>query len=304
MANNAGPVPHVSGAAAGGTGGPAAGVPLGPIRLAAFDLDGVVWRGQDILPGAHEALTDVLRRGLDLRYVTNNATAHREAVSERLAAAGLPAGAERVLSSAFVAAWWLKARLPAGARVMVLGEEGLLREIKEAGLGAYYARDATPGDAIPAAVVVGMDRSFCYDTVAAAQWAIKGGALFVATNRDATFPVPEGLRPGAGAVVAAVAAAAEKEPILMGKPAPALEESLAAVTGIPAAQTLFVGDRLGTDILMGSNAGMVTALVLTGITTESDLKEAEAAGKTPLPDHVLGDLRELPALLDAVASIS
>ena len=303
-ADKAGAVPLVSGTAVGGMGGPVAGVSRGPIRLAAFDLDGVIWRGQEILPGAQEALADVLRRGLDLRYVTNNSTAHREAVSERLAAAGLPAGAGRVLTSAFVAAWWLKGQLPAGARVMVLGEEGLLREIQDAGLDAYYAKEAKLGDAVPAAVVVGMDRSFCYDTVAAAQWAIKGGALFLATNRDATFPIPGGLKPGAGAVVAAVAAAAELEPLLMGKPAPALAETLAAVTGISAAQTLFVGDRLGTDIVMGANAGMLTALVLTGISTEDDLREATAAGTRPLPDHVLGDLRELPALLDGLASIS
>ncbi len=273
----------------------------GPLRLVAFDLDGVIWRGPEILPGAQEALGDVLRRGLDLRYVTTNSTAHRDAVSERLAAAGLPAGPARVLTSAFVAAWWLKDRLPSGARVMVVGEEGLARELEEAGLRFYYAREAKPGDPVPAAVVVGMDRSFTYESLAAAQWAVKGGALFVATNRDATFPVPGGLKPGAGAIVAAVATAAEKEPVLMGKPGLALAETLAAVTGISAAQTLFVGDRLGTDIVMGANAGMITALVLTGISTEDDLREAAATGKTPLPDHVLRDLRELPELLDGMA---
>ncbi len=269
-----------------------------PLRLVAFDLDGVVWRGQEILPAAPKALADVVRRGLDLRYVSNNATAHREAVSQRLAAAGLPAGVDRVLTSAFVAAWWLKEHLSPGTRVMVLGEEGLRREIEEAGLAPYFAREAKPDDPVPAAVVVGMDRSFCYDTLAAAQAAIKGGALFVATNRDATFPVPGGLKPGAGAVVAAVAAAAEQEPLLMGKPAPTLAETLAAVTGVPGAQSLLVGDRLSTDIAMGAEAGMVTALVLTGVSTESDVKEAAATGSTPLPDHVLRDLRELPALLD------
>ena len=244
----------------------------------------------------------MLRRGLDLRYVTNNATAHREAVSERLTAAGLPAGPDRVLTSASVAARWLKNHLPHGARVMVVGEEGLARELEDAGLSFGYAREAKPDDPIAAAVVVGMDRSFTYDSLAAAQRAIKGGALFVATNQDATFPVPEGLKPGAGALVAAVATAAEKEPVVMGKPAPALAETLTAVTGVSAGQTLFVGDRLGTDIVMGANAGMVTALVLTGVSTEADVREATAAGSVPLPDHVLHDLRELPALLDTLGA--
>lgn len=271
------------------------------IRLVAFDLDGVVWRGSDILPGVQEALGDVLRRGLDLRYVTNNATAHRETVSERLTAAGLPAGAGRVLSSAFVAAWWLKKHVPAGARVMMVGEEGLARELEEAGLSWYHAREAKPGDPVPAAVVVGMDRSFDYCSLAAAQEAVRAGALFVATNRDVTFPTVGGLKPGAGSLVAAVAAGAGKEPLEMGKPAPALGETLVAVAGIPAGEILFVGDRLNTDILMGANAGMITALVLTGITTEHDVQEAAATGRLPLPDYVLRDLTELPGLLDVLS---
>jgi phosphoglycolate/pyridoxal phosphate phosphatase family enzyme len=273
-----------------------------PIRLVALDLDGVVWRGQEVLPAAPEALADVLRRGLDLRYVSNNATAHREDVSKRLAAAGLPAGADRVLTSAFAAAWWLKGRLSSGARVMVLGEDGLRREIEEVGLIPYFAGQAELGEPVPAAVVVAMDRSFSYDSLAAAQTAIRSGALFVATNRDATFPVPGGLRPGAGAIVAAVEVAAGKEPALMGKPALTLAETLASVTRVPPGETLFVGDRLETDILMSANAGMITALVLTGISTRGDVQEAAVSRSTPVPDHVLEDLTQLPELLDRLTA--
>ncbi|MCE5254690.1 MAG: HAD hydrolase-like protein [Actinomycetia bacterium] len=396
------------GAAPGGAGAPRAAafpdvVPAPGLRLVALDLDGVVWRGGDVLPGVAEALDQVLRRGLDIRYVSNNSTAHRETVSERLERAGLPAGVDRVLTSGFVTARWLRERLPEGAPVMVIGEEGLLRELREAGLAAYHAGRvdraprqsgaATPSGArgaggqngvatpsgvaapagtpvpaaspatppgvppdtpspgtppgvppatarvmlpalVPAAVIVGMDRSFSYQTLAAAQAAIMSGALFVATNCDATFPTPTGLLPGAGSIVAAVATAAGSEPVLMGKPGPALAEVLAAVTGIPAGQTLFVGDRLSTDIAMGRAAGMITALVLTGVTGEEDLRAAEraaaaaaaaaeraaaeravaeeataagtggaaAAGPVAagpaLPDHVLADLRGLAALVD------
>jgi glycerol 3-phosphatase-2 len=271
-----------------------------PVRLVAFDLDGVIWRGTEVLPGVPEALADVLRRGLDLRYASNNSTAHREVVSERLAGLGLPAGEERVLTSAFVAGWWLRGRLSQGARVMAVGEAGLLRELGEAGMDAFYAGDADLSTPPPAAVVVGMDRHFSYEVLANAMWGISGGALFVATNRDATFPTPARLVPGAGAVVAAVATAVRKEPVLMGKPEPALAQTLASITGVAAGQTLFVGDRLETDIAMAGRAGMISAMVLTGISTEADVEEARARGGVPLPDYVLPDLRDLPGLLDSL----
>jgi phosphoglycolate/pyridoxal phosphate phosphatase family enzyme len=337
-------------AAAGAPGRARAGVPAplsgratrARIRLVALDLDGVVYRGNIVLPGVAEALEDVLRRGLDLRYVSNNSTAHRETVSERLAGMGVPAGVERVLTSGFVTGRWLRARLPAGAPVMVIGEAGLMRELREAGLDAYHVGEpdrppaggsaATPvsgASAFPAAVVVGMDRTFSFGMLAAAQAAVKGGALFVATNRDATFPAPDGVRPGAGAIVAAVATAAQSEPVLMGKPSLPLAEILATITGIPSSQTLFIGDRLSTDIAMGRAAGMITALVMTGVTGEAyldrvrvaDAASAEGArgatgsaedatgdtgsdgatdraGGAALPDYVLADLGELSALLD------
>lgn len=282
-----------------------AGAPGAPgaIRLVALDLDGVVWRGEEVLPGVREALEDVLGRGLDLRYVSNNSTAHRTTVSDRLAGLGLPAGTDRVLTSGFVTGRWLRERLPEGTPVLVVGEEGLERELREAGLAPRRAGAgggaAAPGAAAPAAVVVGMDRQFDYAALAEAQAAVLSGALFVATNRDATFPTPRGLKPGAGAIVAAVATAAEQEPVLLGKPGLALAEVLAAVTGVQPAETLFVGDRLSTDIGMGRAAGMVTVLVLTGVTSLEDLEGARAAGRDgELPDHVLAGLADLPGLLD------
>lgn len=270
------------------------------VRLVALDLDGVVWRGSELLPGVREALREVVGRGLDLRFVTNNSTAHREVVSERLAALGLPAGVERVLTSGFVAGRWLRERLSAGALVMVVGEEGLVRELREAGLDARHVREWTDLVAAgsPAAVVVGMDRSFDYAALAAAQGAIEAGAFFVATNPDTTFPTPTGLKPGAGSLVAAVAAAAEKEPVFMGKPGLALAEILAAVSGVPAEETLFVGDRLETDIAMGKQAGMITVLVLTGVTGREDLEVKLRGEGAWLPDYVLDGLDRLPDLLD------
>jgi len=278
------------------------------VRLVALDLDGVVYRGGLVLPGVVEALEDVLGRGLDLRYVSNNSTAHRRTVSQRLIKMGLPAGEDRVLTSGYVTGRWLRARLPGGAPVMVVGEEGLIQELREAGLGALHvgdtiggatggATDVAGGAAAepPAAVVVGMDRSFSFASLAAAQKAVMDGALFVATNRDATFPTPDGLVPGSGAIVAAVAAAAQAEPFLIGKPSQALAEALAEATGISAVETVFVGDRVSTDIVMGHEAGMVTVLVLTGVARPGD-------PRNPLADHVINDLTELSGVLDGLGA--
>ena len=152
---------------------------------------------------------------------------------------------------------------------------------------------------MPVAVVVGMDRSIDFTSLSIAQRAIRQGAQFVATNRDATFPTPDGEVPGAGAIVAAVATAAESEPVLMGKPGLGLAEVLADTTGVPAENTFFVGDRIGTDIVMGNKAGMVTALVLTGVTAAEELAEGWPSAEER-PDHVLADLSGLSGVLDVL----
>jgi len=273
----------------------------GAVDLVALDLDGVVWRGDRLLPGAAAALGEVVRRGLALRYVTNNSTAHRQEVARRLAGYGLPAGEGLVITSGFVTARWLKDRLRPRAPVLVVGEEGLLRELEEVGLLPVRAVEAA-ADVRVAAVVVGMDRDFCYGSLAAAQEALlRDEVLFVATNRDNTFPTSTGLLPGAGAIVAAVAAAAGREPVVMGKPSLALAEVLAAESGVPSARTMFVGDRLTTDVAMGKAAGMITCLVLSGVTGKGEVEKARAEGVAVLlPDHVLEGLDELPALLDTL----
>lgn len=279
------------------------------VALVALDLDGVVWRGERLLPQVAEAVDQVIARGLDVRYVTNNSTAHREEVSRRLAGFGLPAGKERVITSGFVTARWLRERLGGGAAVLVVGEAGLRRELEEEGLRPLAAsRGLLAGGArgeVQAAgsrvraVVVGMDRQFCFDSLAAAQHALQQeDVLFVATNTDSTFPTAEGFLPGAGAMVAAVATAAGRQPVVMGKPGLALAAALARVSGVAPERTLFVGDRLSTDVAMGRAAGMLTALVLSGVTSAEQLRED--LGRAPAgsaPDYVLEGLGDLPGLL-------
>ncbi len=270
------------------------------LRMVAFDIDGVIHRGTTLLPGAREALEDVLARGLLLRYVTNNSTQHRSAVAARLASFGLPAHAEIILTSGAATANWLRQRLDPGSPVLVVGGEGLAQELAEVGLAPRLAAGVSPAQARDGfrAVVVGLDRSFTYDSLASAQQALLHGALFVATNTDATFPADDGFLPGGGAIVAAVATAAGRQPVVVGKPQVELARILAEPSGLAPREILFVGDRLDTDIEWARQADMRSVLVLTGVARRADLEDPCA----PRPDYVLDDLGGLPPLLDSLLS--
>lgn len=273
----------------------------GPVlRMVAFDIDGVIHRGGTLLPAAREALQDVLARGLLLRYVTNNSTQHRSAVAARLAGFGLPADPELILTSGAATATWLRHRLDPGSPVLVVGGGGLVQELSEVGLAPRYAGEVEPAAARTgfSAVVVGLDRNFTYRSLAAAQQALLHGALFVATNLDATFPAEDGLWPGGGALVAAVAAAAGRAPVVIGKPQVELAWVLADPVGLSPQDILFVGDRLDTDIAWAHRAGMRSVLVLTGVTQARDLEAPDA----PRPDFVLPDLHGLPRVLDELTA--
>ncbi len=305
---------------------PAVLAPGGPsgivtsLRMVAFDIDGVVLRGDTVLPAAPHALADVIGRGLLLRYVTNNSTRHRVEVAERLESLGLPAEPGMVLTSAAATASYLRAEFGEGASVLVVGGDGLVAELRDAGLEPRPVRSATqaPGAApqsetpqpsgipappditansdVPVAVVVGLDVGFDYATLAAAQAAIRGGAHFIATNADATFPVEGGVLPGGGAIVAAIAVASQQEPLVIGKPHLGLARALVDEAGGDPAAVLFVGDRLDTDIGMAAAAGMRSALVLTGVTARADLDRPGVAR----PDFVLETLADLSGVLDGL----
>jgi len=245
------------------------------------------------LPGVPAILQQLLAEGLTLRYVTNNATRHRSEVAAQLAALGCPVTAGQVLTSGAAAAARLREEPAPGAAVLVVGEEGLCRELREAGFTVRRAgTDSHGAYGVAAAVVVGLDRAFTYAGLAEAQQALLSGARFVATNIDPTYPDEDGLLPGAGAIVAAVAAACGREPEVIGKPELGLARVLLRETGLEPGQIVFVGDRLDTDIAMGRRAGMRTVLVLTGVTTR-----AELTGDAPRPDAVIDTLEDLPAVL-------
>jgi 4-nitrophenyl phosphatase len=227
-------------------------------RLYIFDMDGVLFCGDTPVPGAVQTLYELRRRGSVVRFLTNNSTKTREHNAQILRGMGFEAHAEEVFTSAIATARFLK-----GSRAWVLGEPGLFEELHAGGVEVV-----TDGDA--GWVVVGLQRNLTYDQIDEAQWRIRSGARFLATNRDATYPVEKRVRPGAGMVVAAVAAAAEREPdVVIGKPEPTMVRMILDEAGADPSEALVIGDRLDTDIECARRAGCDSVLVLTGVTQEA-----------------------------------
>lgn len=235
------------------------------IEFVLCDLDGVVWLAHQPLPGAPEAIASLRESGRRVLFVTNNSSSVVAAHEAALAAIGIEAAGD-VLSSSQAAA----TLVGAGERVMVVGGQGVVEAVEAAGAHAVDASDdaAGPG-AVFDAVVVGIDRRLSYERLANAATAIRGGARFVATNDDATYPTPTGLTPGAGSIVAAVAAASGRLPTIAGKPHPPMAELARRRCGDRFGPTtaLMVGDRWSTDGLFAHALGCPFALVRTGVTT-------------------------------------
>jgi len=261
---------------------------VGPLQdsydVALLDLDGVVYVGDDAVPHAVEALLAAERAGMRPAYVTNNALRTPEEVAAHLRRLGLPAAAGDVVTSAQAAARLLAERLPAGARVLVAGGEGLRVALRDRGL--VPVEGAGEG---PVAVVTGHDPGQTWTRLAEAAVALGRGARWVAANTDASIPSPRGPLPGAGAIVAMLAAATGLAPeAVAGKPHPALHHESIERTG--ARHPLVVGDRLDTDIEGAVRGGAASLLVLTGV---SDAEQVLRAPVHQRPTHLAGDLRGL-----------
>jgi 4-nitrophenyl phosphatase len=223
-----------------------------------FDMDGTLFRGSEPLPGAVETVLALRAGGARVRFVTNNSTRSPASYAEKLSRMGFEARANEVYSSALAAAEYLRGSV---ARAFVVGEEGLTMALENAGVHA--------GDVDPEVVVVGLCRAFDYQLMSRAmEHLLNPGVRFVATNRDAAFPI-EGRRliPGAGAIVASLAVCCKREPELVGKPNPLLIEWILRDAGVAPGDALVVGDRVETDIVAGQRAGCSVHLVLSGVTS-------------------------------------
>ncbi|WP_397428939.1 HAD-IIA family hydrolase [Pseudofrankia sp. BMG5.37] len=263
--------------------GGSAAAPAERFDVALLDLDGVVYRGDGAVPHAAEAIAAAGGRGMRSAYVTNNALRTPEGVAARLTAFGVPARPDEVITSAQAAAHVLAERLPAGAAVLVVGGEGLRAAVAAEGLTPV----TSAGDQ-PLAVVQGFDPELTYQRLSEAALAVRAGALWVASNADLTVPTERGLAPGNGALVAMVRAATGAEPLVTGKPEPAMHAESVRRSG--ARRPVIVGDRLDTDIEAGARTGTPTLLVLTGVATPAELL---ATGPMHRPTLLADDLRGL-----------
>jgi HAD superfamily hydrolase (TIGR01457 family) len=255
-----------------------------------LDLDGTVYRGGAAVDSAEPAIRAAQRAGVAIRFVTNNASRSPEQVAEHLNQLGIPAKHDEVSTSAQAAAGMLVERVPQGAEVLILGTEALSAEAESRGFKPV--REA--GDRV-VAVLQGLSQQLGWRDLAEACIAIRSGALWVASNIDATLPTERGLLPGNGALVAALAAATDAQPLVAGKPARPLMDDAIRATG--ARHPLAVGDRLDTDVAGALNVGIDALLVLTGVSTPADLL---AAPPDQRPHYVADDLRGIHSPVDEI----
>jgi HAD superfamily hydrolase (TIGR01457 family) len=246
-----------------------------------LDLDGTVYRGDGAVPGAEAAIRAAHQADVSVRFVTNNSSRTPEDVADHLNRLGIPAKHDEITTSAQAGAGLLIGRVSPGADVLVVGAEGLAAEVSARG----FRPVRVAGDTV-AAVIQGLSRDIGWHELAEACVAIRAGALWIASNVDATLPTERGLLPGNGALVAALRTATDAEPIVAGKPQRPLMDD--AITASGARHPLAVGDRLDTDIAGANNVGIDSLLVLTGVATPTTLLTAPAPQR---PTHVAADLR-------------
>jgi 4-nitrophenyl phosphatase len=277
--------------------------------LLLVDLDGVVYRGAQPVPGIAAVLAARAAAGDEVVYVTNNSMWYRADYVTRLSGMGAPVTPDRIVSSARATALYLRDLQPPVRRVLAVGGAGLVHELSDVGIEVVYSGDAAERwtangrDAAAAVgsvdtVVVGLDLEFTYARLACAAEAVRAGARFVATNRDPVYPYEKGLMPGAGAVVAAIEAACGVKPVLIGKPGPLLLQVAAHAVGGDVADAVMIGDSLVTDVAAAVAGGARSVLMLTGI---SKREQVEALAASDRPTEIAADAAGLAAALDRLA---
>lgn len=235
-----------------------------------FDLDGTIYLGDQLLPGAYELVTQLRAQGRETLFLSNNPTRDPQMYADKLARLGLPTPTSHIVNTVVTMAAWLCKEAP-GANVFVIGEEPLTRAIEQAGIRLTDNPEEID------IVVASYDRGFDYRKLQIAFDALwqHGRARLVTTNPDAYCPMPGGRgEPDAAAVIAAIEASTGRRCELnVGKPAPVMLQTALDILGLPSVDCLMVGDRLYTDIAMAVDAGVDSALVLTGESTEAMVEE-------------------------------
>jgi 4-nitrophenyl phosphatase len=231
-----------------------------------IDLDGTVYRGTEKIEEAVTFVKELERRNLPYLFVTNNSTKPSAQVAETLVNMGVPATADHVFTTSMATANFIHEE-QAGAKVYVIGEEGLRSALTEKGF-EIVEKDADY-------VVIGLDRGITYEKLVGATLNVRNGARFIATNGDVALVTERGFLPGNGSLVSVVSVSTGVQPIFIGKPEPIIVEQALEVLGTSKEETLMVGDNYHTDILAGVRAGIDSLLVHTGVTMKEQLKDVE-----------------------------
>jgi 4-nitrophenyl phosphatase len=250
-----------------------------------LDMDGVIYLDRRPLPDALDFVREAQARGKKILFLTNNSRYTVAEYVERLSSMGLECRQECIFTSAVATADFISENLAGRARkAFVIGGPGLREEMERVGLSLVEGEEAKGAEL----VVVGWDVELTYEKLKIACLAISRGAEFVGSNPDASFPAPEGIWPGAGAIIACLEKATGRQATVVGKPNIFMMQLALARLGTAPDRTLMIGDRLETDVLGGWRAGMDTCLVLTGVTRREDIE-----GFEPRPDYVVESLLEL-----------
>jgi len=249
------------------------------IQALVIDMDGVLWRGENPMPGLSDFFELLRERPIAFRLATNNASRSPDQYVKRLASMGVVVMPDEILTSAVVTAQHIAATAP-GTSVYAIGD-GMRQAVLDYGL---QLSDGEQADF----VAVGWDPKLTYKELSEATLLIHAGAKFIGTNPDRTFPTERGLLPGNGAILACLQAATDVEPFIIGKPERSMFDAALAAIGVDAAHMAMLGDRLETDILGGQKAGLRTIMVLTGVNDEADLAVSPVK-----PDWVFEDIQEL-----------
>jgi 4-nitrophenyl phosphatase len=271
------------------------------VRLVIFDLDGVVYRGHEPIPGAPELVTFLHEAGVGVRFATNNSMVARSGYVERLASMGIATASDEIVTSTSATIEHLRRHAPDVHSVLAIGADGMRAELAAAGFEVAMAGDVGgrdhaggPLDRAFDAVIVGLDPHLDYRRLAVAMSAVDAGARLVATNADARYPTPVGFLPGAGSIVAAVATATGVTPEVIGKPSPAMFRAILEASAVSAREAIVIGDNPDADVAGAHRAGIAAILVLTGV---ADAARAATLDGERRPDAIASDPAEVHSLL-------
>ena len=263
-------------------------------RLFLLDMDGTLYLGDDVFPGAVDFIHSISETGRKFIYLTNNSSRAGVDYITRLRKLGFPCEAENVFTSGMATGEYLNQNHP-GAKVYLAGTKAFYRELQSYGIDLVNDENGHTDVKEVDVVVQGFDTELTYEKLDLACHFLRRGATFIAANPDWVCPMPaDEVLPDCGSICALLTASSGVKPNFIGKPNRNMIDVISKMTGIPNEQICAVGDRLYTDIAVAKNAGSVSVCVLSGESSEADIAASEVK-----PDYVLKDVAEIAKILRA-----